>query len=79
MVEGIRVSVNYYFTSQYLIDVTAVPNETLYYHSTISASMGDFTAGGHWAHKELDHLNSLKLRTILLGLQSLYRDKNGSY
>ncbi|MPC52572.1 hypothetical protein E2C01_046443 [Portunus trituberculatus] len=28
----------------------------------------------HWTHDELDHINSLELKAILLGLQSLYKD-----
>ncbi|MPC93591.1 hypothetical protein E2C01_088726 [Portunus trituberculatus] len=35
--------------------------------------------GGHWAHVELDHINSLELKGILLGLQSLCKDRTGSH
>ncbi|MPD04798.1 hypothetical protein E2C01_100507 [Portunus trituberculatus] len=35
--------------------------------------------GGHWAHVELDHINSLELKGILLGLQSLCKDQTGSH
>ena len=35
--------------------------------------MGD-TKTGHWAHKELDHINVLELKAILMGLKSLCRD-----
>lgn len=35
------------------------------------AKVGDVTTGGHWAHEELDHINCLELKAILLGLQSL--------
>lgn len=41
------------------------------------AVMGDATTSGHWAHDELDHINCLELKAILLSLQSLcktYRD-----
>ena len=35
------------------------------------AKVGDITTRGHWAHEELDHINCLELKAILLGLQSL--------
>ena len=38
------------------------------------AAVGDLTTGGHWAHTELDHINCLELKAILLGLQSLCKD-----
>ena len=43
------------------------------------ASIGDVTTGGHWAHEELDHINILELKAILLGMQSLCRDRTGSH
>lgn len=43
------------------------------------ASMGAVKTGGHWAHVELDHINSLELKGILLGLQSLCKDRTGSH
>ena len=43
------------------------------------ASIGDVTTGGHWAQEELDHINILELKAILLGLQSLCRDRTGSH
>lgn len=38
------------------------------------ASVGELTTGGHWAHEELDHINCLELKAILLGLKSLCKD-----
>ena len=35
------------------------------------AKVGDARTGGHWAHAELDHINCLELKAILLSLQSL--------
>ena len=43
------------------------------------ASVGHVTTGGHWAQQELDHINILELKAILLGLQSLCRDRTGSH
>ena len=43
------------------------------------ASMGAVQTGGHWAQVELDHINSLELKSILLGLQSLCKDRAGSH
>ncbi|MPC74268.1 hypothetical protein E2C01_068624 [Portunus trituberculatus] len=34
------------------------------------ATIGDAKTGGHWAHVELDHINVLELKAILLGLKS---------
>ena len=38
------------------------------------AAVGTSKTGGHWAHEELDHINCLDLKAILLGLQSLCKD-----
>ena len=38
------------------------------------ATTGVAKTGGHWAHKELDHINVLELKAILMGLKSLCRD-----
>ncbi|XP_045105475.1 uncharacterized protein LOC123500986 [Portunus trituberculatus] len=38
------------------------------------AVVGDAKTGGHWAHEELDHINCLELKAILLGLRSLCKD-----
>ena len=35
------------------------------------AKVGDARTGGHWAHVELDHINCLELKAILLSLKSL--------
>lgn len=35
------------------------------------AKVGDARTGGHWAHAELDHINCLELKAILLSLKSL--------
>ena len=43
------------------------------------ASIGDVTTGGHWAQEELDHINILELKAILLGMQSLCGDRTGSH
>lgn len=42
------------------------------------AVMGDARIGGHWAHDELDHINCLELKAILMGLQSLCKNNWGS-
>ena len=38
------------------------------------AAVGTSKTGDHWAHEELDHINCLDLKAILLGLQSLCND-----
>lgn len=38
------------------------------------AICGDVSTGGQWSRDELDHINSLELKAILLGLQSLCKD-----
>lgn len=43
------------------------------------ATLGNAKTGGHWAHKELDHINCLELKAILLGLQSLCKDNRGTH
>ncbi|KAK4321821.1 hypothetical protein Pmani_007448 [Petrolisthes manimaculis] len=35
------------------------------------AKVDDTRTGGHWAHEELDHINCLELKAILLSLKSL--------
>lgn len=43
------------------------------------AVMGDVKTGGHWAYRELDHINCLELKAILLGLKSLCKDIRGTH
>lgn len=38
------------------------------------ATIGNFSTGGHWTKEELNHINYLELKAILLGLQSLCKD-----
>lgn len=38
------------------------------------ACCGEIKTGGHWAQDELDHINCLELKAILLGLKSLCKD-----
>ena len=38
------------------------------------ATLGNTTTGGHWAQEELNHINVLELKAILMGLQSLCKD-----
>lgn len=38
------------------------------------AICGVVSTGGQWSRDELDHINSLELKAILLGLQSLCKD-----
>lgn len=35
--------------------------------------------GGHWAHEELDHINCLEVKFILVGLKSLCKDSRGTH
>lgn len=37
----------------------------------------DIKTGAHWAHEELDHINCLELKAILLCLKSLCKDTKG--
>lgn len=43
------------------------------------AVVGDAKTRGHWAHDELDHINCLELKAILLGLQSLCKDSRDTH
>jgi len=38
------------------------------------ATVGHTKTGGHWAQKDLDHINCLELKAILMGLKSLCKD-----
>ena len=40
------------------------------------AVVGGARTSGHWAHDELNHINCLELKAILLGLQSLCKDSH---
>lgn len=39
--------------------------------------LGDTKTGGYWAHEELDHINCLELKAILMGLKILCKDNTG--
>lgn len=43
------------------------------------ATTGGTTTGGHWAQAELDHINVLELKAILMGLHSLCRDDRDTH
>lgn len=43
------------------------------------AVVGNARTAGHWAHDELDHINCLELKAILMGLQSLCKDNWGTH
>ena len=43
------------------------------------ATTGDAKTGGHWAHVELNHINVLELKAILLGLTSLCKDSKDTH
>ncbi|XP_045104423.1 uncharacterized protein LOC123499956 [Portunus trituberculatus] len=43
------------------------------------AIVGSVASGGSWAHAELDHINCLELRAILLGLQSLCKNVSNAH
>lgn len=38
------------------------------------AKLGAVVTGGHWGMSELDHINCLELKTVLMGLKSLCND-----
>ena len=43
------------------------------------AIVGSTETGGHWAREELEHINVLELKAVLLGLQSLCSDVRGAH
>ncbi|MPC55913.1 hypothetical protein E2C01_049858 [Portunus trituberculatus] len=43
------------------------------------AVVGDAKTRGHWAQDELDHINCLELKAILLDLQSLCKDSRDTH
>ena len=60
--------------SQFRSLLSLPPNVVLTTDASLSgwgAVMGSDETGGHWAQSELEHINVLELRAVLLGLQSL--------
>ena len=43
------------------------------------AKLGSMVTGGHWDFQELDHINCLELKALLLGLKSLCRDRRDTH
>lgn len=43
------------------------------------AKLGSMVTGGNWSSHELDHINCLELKAVLLGLQSLCKDHGDTH
>ena len=63
--------------AQYKDIVVEPPQVFLYTDASLTgwgAKLGNVTTGGHWAKEEISHINTLELKAMIMGLQSLCND-----